>query len=268
MQVFGPEGDYVRNVVLALPPEMSPGAYPQIVGRLANEGFVAFLSIYEEPLNISGTWRDSMTFMRWSADGAFAGMLAVLPGIELHNSEFMGRRSRGRVPFGKPMATWADATGFYYGSGERYEVLAYQPSGALRMIVRRDGPLRAISDEDAEAYIQEQMRSAPAEPDVRRAWESTLRAAPYPDSLPAYRRLRTDRAGNLWVQDYDLPTEQEVAWHVFDARGAWLAAVRLPKRWQIQDIGKDYLLVLTRNEMDVETIQLYGLDRSPADGSR
>ena len=267
MQVFSPSGEYVHSVVLELPADMHPAAYPQIVGRVGNDGFVAYISMFGEPRNTSGTWRDSLTFARWMSDGTYADTVAFLPGIESQNSEFMGRRSRGRVPFGKPMAVWADSTGFYYGSGDRFEISAYHPSGELRMIVRRDAPLRPITDEDEEEYIQEQMRGAPEEPEVRRAWEVTLRAAPFPDSLPAYRRIRTDRLGNLWVQEFDLPNEPEITWHVFDSRGLWLSIVRVPENWQIQDIGRDYILVITTNEMDVEVVQLFELHRSSIDES-
>jgi hypothetical protein len=63
------------------------------------------------------------------------------------------------------------------------------------------------------------------------------------------------------VQEYDMPREQDVTWHVFGARGAWEAVVRVPKRWQIQDIGNDYILVVTTNELDVEVVQLFELTR-------
>lgn len=261
MQVFSPSGEFVRRVVLDLPPDMDPEAYPQIVGRVGDGGFVAYLSVFREPRASSATWRDSLTFARWAADGTYVGAIASLPGIELHNSEFMGRRSRGRVPFGKPMAVWADSTGFYYGSGESFEIVAYEPTGELRMIVRRLGARRPVTDIDAEEYVEEQMQNAPQEPDVRRAWEVTLRAAPFPDSLPAYRRIRTDRVGHLWVQEFDLPSEPDVTWHVFDPRGVWVSDVRVPKSWLIQDIGRDYVVAVTTDELDVEVVQLFQLDR-------
>jgi hypothetical protein len=52
-----------------------------------------------------------------------------------------------------------------------------------------------------------------------------------------------------------------VTWYVFDRAGRWLSSVTVPRAWQIQDIGKDYVLVLVTNEMDVEVVQMYGLNR-------
>jgi hypothetical protein len=268
MQVFGPSGSYVRAVTIQPPDWIGRSAFPHIVGRMGREGFVAYIWTIGAPRNVSGTWRDSMMYARWRGDGAFADTIALLPGMELHNSEFMGERAPGRVPFGKPIAGAADATGFYYGAGDAYEILAYDTSGRLRMILRRDTPPRPIGDVDVEAYVQEALREAPEDPQVRPAWERTLRAAPFPTSLPAYRRMRTDRQGNLWVQDYGLPGDQEATWNVFDAQGAWLATVRLPSDWQIQDIGNDYILVVTRSELDVEVVQLFALDRTGAPATR
>lgn len=105
------------------------------------------------------------------------------------------------------------------------------------------------------------MREAPQDPALRRAWETSLEDSPHPDSLPAYRRIRVDRVGALWVQAYDMPGEQHVTWYVFDRAGRWLSSVIVPRAWQIQDIGKDYVLVLVTNEMDVEVVQMYGLNR-------
>ena len=96
---------------------------------------------------------------------------------------------------------------------------------------------------------------------ARRTWETSLKAAPYPDSLPAYRRRRVDRTGALWAQDYDMPGEENVTWQVFDRVGRWLSVVTIPRALQIQDIGRDYLLVLARNEDDVEVVRTYGLRR-------
>jgi hypothetical protein len=266
MQVFGPDGEFVRSVILTLPNDLTPGAYPSIVGRLGDDGFVAFLSIFEEPRNTSSTWRDTLTYARWLDDGSFADTVARLPGFEAFTSEFMGRRTRGRPPFAKPPAAWTDGSRFYYGSADRFEVSVYDTSGALQTLIRRDAPRRSLGDAVIASYVEERMRDAPPDPEVRRAWETSLTSSPYPDSLPAYRRIRVDRVGALWVQDYDLPTEQDVAWTVFDPTGRWIATLKVPRAWQIQDIGADYVLVLARNELDVEIVQLYGLNRGAAGG--
>ncbi|MGH7467632.1 MAG: hypothetical protein ACRENP_06550 [Longimicrobiales bacterium] len=129
------------------------------------------------------------------------------------------------------------------------------------MLIRRVVPRRPVTDANIAAYIEERMAEAPNDPAQRGGWETSLRDSPYPDSLPAYRRIRVDRTGALWVQDYDMPGEANVSWHVFDRAGRWLSSVTVPRAWQIQDIGHDYMLVLLTNELDVEVVRKYGLTR-------
>lgn len=261
MQVFDAQGHYARTVTLVLPSDPLTRSYPQIVGSLGEGGFIAFLAPHNEPRNTAGTWRDTMPYAWWSKDGAYAGSFARLPGFEYFTSEFMGRRGLGRPPFSRPPAAWTDNNRLYYGSADRFEIAVYEPPGALRMLIRRDAPRRPLTDAAIAAHKEERMREAPQDPALRRAWETSLEDSPHPDSLPAYRRIRVDRVGALWVQAYDMPGEQHVTWYVFDRAGRWLSSVIVPRAWQIQDIGKDYVLVLVTNEMDVEVVQMYGLNR-------
>ena len=59
----------------------------------------------------------------------------------------------------------------------------------------------ALKDE----YRERILAAAGQDPWGRRDAEERLGSIPFPDSLPAYRRLRIDEAGMLWVQEYDLP---------------------------------------------------------------
>ena len=68
-----------------------------------------------------------------------------------------------------------------------------------------------------------------------------------------------DTEAALWVQEYDLPWDSVATWNVFDPDGRWLTSLEIPKRLSILEIGVDYVLALTRDELDVERVALFPL---------
>ena len=84
-----------------------------------------------------------------------------------------------------------------------------------------------------------------------------------PTSFPAFSAIEVDRLGNLWVREYNLPGEEDRAlWTVFDPEGVALGFVETPLELVIYEIGADYILGKTMDELGVEYVQLWGLDRS------
>ncbi|HEX2168517.1 MAG TPA: hypothetical protein VHG09_14880, partial [Longimicrobiales bacterium] len=53
-------------------------------------------------------------------------------------------------------------------------------------------------------------------------------------------------------------------WHVFDRKGSWLGSVSLPARFLPYQIGATWILGSSRNELDVETVQVLRLSRQPS----
>jgi hypothetical protein len=265
MQVFGPDGKYARAVVLDLPPNMPVRSYPQMVGLLSS-GFVAYLSERSEPGALGEVARDSFTYIRYRSDGSYAGEIARVPGLTSFTRILQSPRGEVRVrvppPFARSPVAWPSRDHLIYGSNDRYELVAFDSTGAIRTLIRRPIPSRALTSEMIEAYKIESMARAPADPARRRQWQDDINSAPYPDSLPAYRRIRVDRAGMLWVQDYELPGSDTVTWSIFDVEGHWISELVVPRDWQVLDIGADYLLVLVEDELDIERVRKYSLDRN------
>ncbi len=72
-----------------------------------------------------------------------------------------------------------------------------------------------------------------------------------------------DALDHLWVEEYEPPGEElsGVVWCVFDPEGRVLGFVETPEGLQIYDIGEDYILGLVTDEMGVEFIEVWPLDR-------
>jgi len=261
-QVFASDGKHARSVSLQIPQDLG---YPQFVAAFAFAGALFFLAPPDrEALPLREVQRPSQRYVRFNADGTFAREVAVRPGFMIFGNEYMGRRSNGRPPFSRPPVAAAHGDDFFYGSADNFEIERFGADGQLRMIIRRAEADRRITSEMIEALKQEQMAAAPADPAVRVAWRRSIDAAPYPDSLPAYRRMRTDRAGNLWVQEYDVPTVPTATWSVFDRDGEWLSNVTVPRAVTLLDIDDDHVLLLARDALDVQRVRQYDLQKPRA----
>ena len=86
---------------------------------------------------------------------------------------------------------------------------------------------------------------------------------PVPEHFPAFGSVMSDRAGYLWVREYDFPLEERPAplWTVFDPDGQVLGFVETPKGLTIYEIDEDYILGKIRDDLGVESVQLWALER-------
>jgi hypothetical protein len=99
----------------------------------------------------------------------------------------------------------------------------------------------------------------------------------YPDSFPAYQGLIADELGFLWVREYQPRwSEVDYRWDVYDPSGRWSASVSIPFallsrcmrrspyggcRDGILEIGEDYILVDHRDQMGVQRVKRFRLQR-------
>ena len=147
---------------------------------------------------------------------------------------------------------------------ERYELGAYRPDGSLARIVRRESDMRSPTEADLDSYRTLGLREAERwPPENRRLFLAALEALPLPVSFPAISAIEVDLLGNLWVREYNLPEDGDRAlWTVFDPEGVAMGFVETPPGLIIYEIGEDYILGKTEDELRVEYVQLWGLDRS------
>ena len=81
--------------------------------------------------------------------------------------------------------------------------------------------------------------------------------------------IRLDAEENLWVEPYSLPGAQAAPFEVYAPDGTWLGAVATPPGLGLGtdrvpvgfEIGEDYVLGLWRDELGVEYVRMYGLER-------
>jgi hypothetical protein len=100
----------------------------------------------------------------------------------------------------------------------------------------------------------------------------------YPDLYPRLGRMVVDEGGSLWVMAYPEVIEPTSSWHyastfafkvedggarwrVLDPNGEVIAEVRTPDGFYALEIGEDYVLGLSKDEYDVEAVEIYSLTR-------
>ena len=158
-------------------------------------------------------------------------------------------------------SAWGDLA--IVSTTDRYQISAYSSDGALVRVVRRDHDARAPTPEDLDTY-----RANYVEPIENGEWKELLTtvsdALPLGPSIPAYSAIEVDALGYLWVREYNLPGEDGALWTVFNPDGIVQGLVETPPGLEIYEIGADYILGEVRDEMRVEYVQLWPLDRSGA----
>lgn len=265
VSIFDASGQFVESHLFT----QEPGLLTLPIDALADGRLVAYYARYlidngsEAPVGTVSR-DDSLRFFWYSPNGSDWGDIAWLPGFERQTTELRGGPSRGarlwvRFPFAMAPVFAVAERSLYYGSADTYEIASYSPDGTLTSLVRRTTSDRALSSEIIDAYVEQRMETAPDDPATRREWQRTLDETPWPDKIPAYRRIRVDRAGNLWVQEYTLPDDTERNWSIFSPDGIWLTDVTTPIDLLVYEIGDDYVLGRWRDADDVEHVLMYEL---------
>jgi hypothetical protein len=79
--------------------------------------------------------------------------------------------------------------------------------------------------------------------------------------MPPYDQAVADAAGNLWVADYRPVRQDGATWKVFSAAGELLGSVATPARFEVLQIGTDFILGRWLDDMEVEHIRMFALNK-------
>lgn len=265
---FDSAGDYARSVRINWSQAELPCRISGVNRRVAQDGSV--ISVHSEnrngqgcPASPEGPWRGTSLVVR-GGEQIGADTLVWMPGDERNTPNY-------RV-YGKSLAL-AFAQGAVYAAdtggdailklGVRGDTLAVLPMPFESVRV----PRRARGARERRFETPEGVRVGP------------LYA--YPDHYPRIGRILVDRSGLLWVMAFPEATAPVAApqlmthygfvvpdggatWRVLNDAGQAVAEVTTPEGLFVLEIGLDYVLGVSRDEFDVETVELYGLTRRPS----
>lgn len=263
--IFALDGSFVRSFTPA--PMTGAVAFPTYVAPFTDGSILLGL---ESPTTAeklkSGLRREPVVFLHCDRDGALIDTLGRHPGTEWFiQTQGDGAPSMGIIIGQRVMGLQAQSVayqeGFYFGAGDSYEISYYNIEGVLKRLVRLRRPNRSVTADDIERYRQRRLESVDDE-NQRIMMERRLAAMPFPETLPAFDRFVVDSDGNLWVEEYRLPGDDKPRWTVFDREGQMLGVVEAPERFRIYEIGTDFVLGRWTDELDIEHIRLYRLEKT------
>jgi len=234
------------------------------VGRLSDGSFVVreYWSSGSHTGTVkSGLNRDPAAVAVYSSDGAALDTVGLYPGREVYIGSEDGRAvmSTPLLARNASVMLWGDEV--YVGDQERFEIKLYSRSGILERLIRLLNIDLRVTEQDIERAVAQRLADEP--PERHAMVRAHLDAMDVPETRPAFGRLLVDAQGNLWVAEHTPYPAEPLTWRVFDPDGRLLGAVRVPERFQIHQIGEDWILGVWRDDLGVEYVRMYGLDKRP-----
>lgn len=241
-----------------------PSFNPRLLGPLSDGSFFLRANLYVRPTEEIRTQRS--LFFHHRSDGSMTDTIAAYPNYRTVPLEFPGGRSVvSGVQFGPRTVAAVGEDELYVGTARGYRIDVRGPDGSLRRIIRLDRPPTPVTGEHRSRW-RERLLSGADDENERRDARARIEQTPVAETFPAYDRTIVDRSGRLWVRDYRKPWQEGPdRWLVFDPEGRLVATARMPPLFFVFEIGRDYLLGLALDEMDVEHLRLYRLAREEGD---
>ena len=206
-----------------------------------------------------GLVRDPVAVVRMQSDGSDHDTVTTVAGREVFIGTENGRAVMSSPLFARNSSAAIRGDAVFVGDQTTLEVSLYSGEGRVERVFRVLGVDLGLTSATVARHKEELLAREPAERRVmlRRHYD----AMTTPPSRPAYGDLVVDAEGNLWTGEYvRYPMVPEV-WTVFSAAGELLGDVRLPQGFGVLDIGSDWILGVGRDEMDIEYMQLYGIEK-------
>ncbi len=254
---FDLKGEFVHMIRL-----LSPGGAlrPQAVGVLAGGHILVHSVMLATPQLEPGVHRMPGKALRFAPDGTLTDTLQDLAATQWVVTGTPPQTLLASLPFGRSSSLAVFRQHAYLADNARYEIVRYGPDGAVDGYVRVAGPLRDVGAEHIEHYREQELRRR-TDANAHRRLAEHYDEVPWPSTFPAFRDIRVDRIGNLWVRTYAPPQDSTTTFHVFGADGLFSATVMLPPRVDLLEAGDDYVLARWRDDLDVEYVRLYRLTK-------
>lgn len=254
LTVFGPDGQFARRFIPERAQWDSRGRMRHLVpSTVSGDGLILANQdiLYMHPGLVEV----------WDAGGELRGSLGEHPGQEVIRH---GGRDTDPVMFARYAfrRSWGDL--FIINTNHRYEFRAFALDGSLARIVRLDHELRTPTRAHVAAYTDEELSWISSERADRLAERRReLRDMAVAEHLPAFSFVSTDALDHLWVYEYEAPGEEtpDALVTVFDPEGRALGYFEIPEGMFVYEAGEDYILGKVRDELGVETVHIWSLDR-------
>jgi hypothetical protein len=168
-------------------------------------------------------------------------------------------------PLGRKLLTGLGPEIVAQGFNDTGEFLLLGLDGAELGVAKVRAKKREVTDSIWSAAGQEFLRGLGAFPLPGQSREALLKAvlkgAPEPEFLPLVDQVFFDLEQNLWLRRFCAGESPEAVWEIHSREGQFLALIRMPSNLELLEIGRDYLLGVQKDSLDIETVVKFGLVR-------
>jgi hypothetical protein len=252
------------GLIRVLTPDSDGGLFPRLAGAFDDGTFALvaghdFMALAQAG---SGVREDSILLLRIDmASGAIVDSLGPYPGQQSYLEMGEGQMWIRGLPFGREEWVAAAAGRLFAGDDRTGEVKVYGPRGRMQRVVRMAHDPAPVAREDIERYRQEAL--ADVEADRLAEERRRLDRLPAAGTLPAFDHMFVDRSGRIWLQEPASRTEDARRWTVLDSSGRPAGRLTLPAGDSPLDAGPDYVLIHSRDALDVERVLLLRIPAAP-----
>jgi hypothetical protein len=212
----------------------------------------------DQPGQPWGLYAESTFFARGTTEGV-GRQLAEYGWLSERRGQYavMAPGSYLMVSWYQPAGMYAvRGTEVYYVDGRGMEIRVYGADGRLHRLIRaRQAPV-AVDPTEAER-LEAAMVASQSQRKTTAVSVPVPKLPPPPSHHPVAEALHVDRDGNIWVRTTVSATPvRRVSWLVFDSTGSLVHRLPDAAPMQVMEIGRDYMLGVTRDSLGVESVLL------------
>ena len=254
--VFGPDGEFIRSFRM---PEAD--GFVVVADVFADGSSVARVNQgYRSDEAVTGRHRASIRLLELDREGALRRDLGLFPGDESYVLASDGSMIAGPLVFGASLHVAALRDEVVVGVSDETDLRFPGRSRPRRVSLALDDVQRLRATEAdfrlvAGQYLEDFPQSA------REIERQRFDGMPRVEVLPVFAELRADPAGQVWLRHQLRPDDSRRTWMVLDASGVPIARARTPDDTDILEIGSDHVLVLARDELGVERLEVRPIER-------
>ena len=168
-------------------------------------------------------------------------------------------------PWSRRLVLGGTDQGVWIGTSDDYMLELVGWDGTVLDTLAWSGRDRAVTRADID-QLQDEFTAGDDEETkarfLRESWPDYERVLP--STVPAYSDLLVLDDGTLWIGQWDgimwfprLPGHPGKRWDVFDSAGERIRQVTIPSNMRLLDAGDDWVLVVVRNSLGVQTLAVH-----------
>ncbi len=226
---------------------------PESVSPDSSGGYWALTQTENYSWPSQGLTRSPALLLRYSPSGEIITELAEVPGNELYVPADKSHILAADAPYQRRAFLASGGGSAYFGNNDSFAIERYGSEGQLELSIRYPPGEVRFEEVEEPATVSFRFRTGAD------TYERVVLSGPdaYPDTLPGFSKVFIDQNQLIWVNPYRDTAPWDGRWKVFGPDGGLRAFVKFPPNLSVLEVGGDYILGRTRDDLGVEFVQLY-----------